>query len=494
MGEREVKRRHQRRKGADSEEKLAGHGETGRSNAKTTPPKIANATMKKKCSGISSADGIVHSSASPVAGGVHFLPHPSARHRHAGGILRRWRCLACSLVSLLLVAAAILICVAVFTHLRAEARRKSRTDEIAYLKGLVEAVNSATEVKWKARFNPFGIRQSTFNHQKALKNLTAIKEYVAHLEHFFDSPQMKEHLKTLESFPEAQLPRNFDARDKWPMCPSIHAVPNQGGCGSCYAVSAMGVAADRTCIHTNGTDGTQLSALDVIECCEVCGNCFGGDPLKAMVYWALEGVVSGGPDGCRPYAVSSACGTPCTPNLYAEEQAKRKCRKDKCQAAYYKNSAGGEYAADKRKGSFAYTLFPRKMSVDQAGNDRVLLPSVVGHFNKTSSAGPLTMEQIRTIIRKELFLYGPTTLALPLTEEFLHYDSGIFHPFPRQHFDDRIIYWHVVRLIGWGHDEDDQLFWVAVNSFGEQWGENGFFRVDTSLLEDYGLEYEAGMP
>uniref|UniRef100_A0A183CGC7 Pept_C1 domain-containing protein n=1 Tax=Globodera pallida TaxID=36090 RepID=A0A183CGC7_GLOPA len=155
------------------------------------------------------------------------------------------------------------------------------------------------------------------------------------------------------------------------------------------------------------------------------------------------------------------------------EQAKRKCRRDKCQSAYYKNGAGAGYAADKRKGSVAYTLFPRKMSVDQAGNDRVLLPSVIGHFNKTSSTGPLTLSQIRTIIRKELFLYGPTTLALPLTEEFLHYDSGVFHPFPREHFDDRIIYWHVVRLIGWGHAEDGQLFWVAANSFGEQWGENG---------------------
>jgi hypothetical protein len=58
---------------------------------------------------------------------------------------------------------------------------------------------------------------------------------------------------------------------------------------SFQAVAAMAVAADRTCIHTNGSINSQLSALDVIECCTVCGNCFGGDPLKAMVYWALEG-------------------------------------------------------------------------------------------------------------------------------------------------------------------------------------------------------------
>ena len=105
------------------------------------------------------------------------------------------------------------------------------------------------------------------------------------------------------------------------------------------------------------------------------------------------------------------------------------------------------------------------MSIDQAGNNRVLvrfkmditqmilplnliksslkLPSVIGHFNKTAPNGSLNTEQasldgnkiiicsvhnqIRNIIRKELLLFGPTTFALPLTEEFLHYDSGILY-------------------------------------------------------------------
>jgi hypothetical protein len=65
----------------------------------------------------------------------------------------------------------------------------------------------------------------------------------------------------------------------------------------------------------------------------------------------------------------------------------------------------------------------------------------------------------------------------------------------------------VVRLLGWGHDSSDKLYWIAANSFGEQWGENGdisvikfdsnlilgIFKVDTSLLESFGLEYETGL-
>jgi hypothetical protein len=44
-------------------------------------------------------------------------------------------------------------------------------------------------------------------------------------------------------------------------------------------------------------------------------------------------------------------------------------------------------------GALAYTLFPRKMTVDQAGKDRQLMPSIVGHLNSTL-AKPLTNDQV----------------------------------------------------------------------------------------------------
>lgn len=51
----------------------------------------------------------------------------------------------------------------------------------------------------------------------------------------------------------------------------------------------MSVASDRTCIQTNGTFQSQLSVDDLLNCCKVCGSCYGGDPVKAMTYWALKG-------------------------------------------------------------------------------------------------------------------------------------------------------------------------------------------------------------
>ncbi|VDM29962.1 unnamed protein product [Toxocara canis] len=64
-------------------------------------------------------------------------------------------------------------------------------------------------------------------------------------------------------------------------------------------------------------------------------------------------------------------------------------------------------------------------------------------------------------------------MAFPVTEEFLHYSTGVFSPYPAEKFWDRIIYWHVVRLIGWGKYDGDKHYWLAVNSFGRHWGDNG---------------------
>jgi len=41
-------------------------------------------------------------------------------------------------------------------------------------------------------------------------------------------PQKRHNLMGLE------IPENFDARIKWPYCPSLKEVRDQGSCGSCW--------------------------------------------------------------------------------------------------------------------------------------------------------------------------------------------------------------------------------------------------------------------
>ncbi|CAJ0575487.1 unnamed protein product, partial [Mesorhabditis spiculigera] len=406
--------------------------------------------------------------------------------RDAAGRPKCGLCTILSTVIVSLIAVAVVLSL-VFIYVNTQRIRKDAADNNEYLKDLVRKVNENPKSTWKAKFNKFGSKARDYEGLKTPKNETAIAEYFELLEKFFEWDILKTHIKTLQEFPEDDLPEQFDARQKWPGCPSISNVPNQGGCGSCYAVAAVGVAADRACIQSNGTYKSLFSEEDVLGCCAVCGNCLGGDPLKALTYWVQEGLVTGGRDGCRPYSFDISCGVPCSPVVFPENEKSRSCVR-RCQNIYYQN----KYEEDKNYASVAYSMYPRGMTLSDDGKRRGKVPTIIGHINSTMEE-PITLEEIRTILKTELFLYGPTTMAFPVPEEFLHYSEGVFRPITEEKFNDRVVYWHVARLIGWGKDKDGSHYWLCVNSFGRNWGDNGVFKINVDSMEQYGLEYEAAL-
>ena len=96
----------------------------------------------------------------------------------------------------------------------------------------------------------------------------------------------------------AALPDSFDSRSAWPNC--VHAIRNQGACGSCWAFGTSEAISDRFCIATNGSTDVVLSPEELVDC-NLIGleNCKrGGDPATAMVYTSTHGLAS---DACYPY-------------------------------------------------------------------------------------------------------------------------------------------------------------------------------------------------
>ncbi|KAH8856095.1 Cathepsin B-like cysteine proteinase [Schistosoma japonicum] len=234
-----------------------------------------------------------------------------------------------------------------------------------------------------------------------------------------------------------EIPSQFDSRKKWPHCKSISQIRDQSRCGSCWAFGAVEAMTDRICIQSGGGQSAELSALDLISCCKDCGDgCQGGFPGVAWDYWVKRGIVTGGSKenhtGCQPYPFPKcehhtkgkypACGT----KIYKTPQCKQKCQKG------YKTP----YKQDKHYGEESYNVISNEKA-----------------------------------IQKEIMMNGPVEAAFDVYEDFLNYKSGIY-----RHVTGSIVGGHAIRIIGWGV-EKRKPYWLIANSWNEDWGEKGLFRI-----------------
>ncbi|KPJ10710.1 Cathepsin B [Papilio machaon] len=218
---------------------------------------------------------------------------------------------------------------------------------------------------------------------------------------------------------DVDLPSDFDARKKWPECPTIGKIYDQELCGSCWTFGVATTASDRTCIHGKGI--VNLSEQD-FQCCQEShpGNvCQGGYPSVAFNCWTTIGLVT---QQCQPYNILELM----------ENKCERKCHND------------ADYESDKHFGANVYRI----QKVDKA-------------------------------IKTELFENGPVEMSFDVYEDFLQYQNGIY-----EHKFGRLKGGHSVRVIGYG-EENGVKYWLAANSWGDLWGEDGFFRIKRFQEEVY---------
>jgi cathepsin B len=87
---------------------------------------------------------------------------------------------------------------------------------------------------------------------------------------------------------------------------------------------------------------------------------------------------------------------------------------------------------------------------------------------KVGSSKALTCS---TSIKQEIMTNGPVQTGFFVYEDFMHYKGGIY-----DHNHGHKLGGHAVVIVGWG-EEDGKEYWIAQNSWGPNWGENGFFRI-----------------
>jgi len=64
---------------------------------------------------------------------------------------------------------------------------------------------------------------------------------------------------------------------------------------------------------------------------------------------------------------------------------------------------------------------------------------------------------------------GPVAAIFSVYEDFVHYTGGIY-----SHVTGRFIETHAVSIVGYN---DDEKYWICKNSWGEKFGEKGYFRI-----------------
>lgn len=283
----------------------------------------------------------------------------------------------------------------------------------------------------------------------------------------------------------SDIPAEFDARTQWPQCPSIGRIRDQSECGSCWAISSTEAFNDRHCISSGDGDLT-LSAADTMECASGSG-CGGGQPANAWSFFASEGVVTGG-----SYETMGS-GQTCKPYPFAE------CAHH-VESAKYPACPGSDYPTPTCSQTCTDTGYPKDYA-----SDKVRLHSAYALLGESSIQG-------------EIMTMGPTTAIFdvmgtyPLNEfSFPMYKHGVY----AHGGSDMKLGGHAVKIIGWGlghtacyaigasagdvwcarncgagncpstlcrcddspPDQGTVPYWLVVNSWNEEWGEGGTFKI-----------------
>lgn len=202
----------------------------------------------------------------------------------------------------------------------------------------------------------------------------------------------------------------------------VSPVRNQGSCGSCYAFAAMGSLEARIRVKSKNKLQPILSTQDVVSCSQYSQGCEGGFPYLTGGKYAMDfGVVE---ESCFPYTAKE---TPCSQRCSNPESVWR---------SLDYHYIGGYYGA---------------------------------------CTEPL--------MRQEIKANGPIAVSFMVYPDLHNYKGGIYrHVTDVVTFNPFELTNHVVVIVGWG-EENGQPYWIVKNSWGNTWGENGYFRIARGVDE-----------
>jgi cathepsin C len=299
------------------------------------------------------------------------------------------------------------------------------------------------QLGWKARTMPRwnGKTMREINGYAGIKRTTPSRDL--HKEVLLQRAAANPTKKTrsfLQQQDKVRSARNGPAPDVWDWTEVnggsyVEPVMDQADCGSCYDASTMRMLTARHKINTNNTEALPWSINFPLFCSEYNQGCKGGFGLLTTKWSEDVGLI---PATCMRYDTKGSCKLEC--DLKTELQGQKRYR---------------------------------------AANHRYINAWYGNYANTTEEA-----------IKEEMYRNGPVVLSFEPAEDFMFYSDGIYKTAPgasklKKHVDfdqewERVD--HAVLAVGYG-EEAGQKYWLIMNSWGQDWGEDGFFRMARGIDE-----------
>lgn len=241
-------------------------------------------------------------------------------------------------------------------------------------------------------------------------------------------------ISNCQGFDEQGFPKCFDWRNNSGINYDT-PVKSQGDCGSCYAEAVLSAVESRIRIKSNNTLKPILSITNMISCSRYNQGCNGGYP------WLV------GKHGKEFGFVEASC--------QENTESDSKCN---------------------------YACLPKEFG--GLGKGKSWMIEDFGYIGKKYYGS--TNERA---MMEEIYKKGPITIAFNAAPDLYYYSNGVFITNPRDAFTQDnfrrdITPWeftnHAVVCVGWGetsHEDQTLKYWIFKNSWGQEWGEGGYFRM-----------------
>ena len=277
-----------------------------------------------------------------------------------------------------------------------------------------------------------GIKNIKISQKSAINNSMPINDSLREPDsHYIKNKDeiLKYINSSLDEIDEKTLPKNWDWRDVGGENFYSEEI-TQGGCGSCYVVSTISILESRLRIKTLNKDKTKFSVQFPLSCSFYTEGCGGGFPIVLGKFLHDFEIV---PKDCLEYEQSDDnCENVCDYNLY-----------DKKYFVSDYGYIGGFYGAANE------VLMMKELRARGPITGNIKSPLFFSMF----SGGIYSSKEIEENVSK-----GLNHKSL--------YDENIF-------FQEMS---HSTTIVGYG-EENGIKFWICMNSYGKDWGEDGYYRV-----------------